>query len=178
VSEPRLILIDGYNLVHRSGDLRPGPDRTLRQAREKLVNLLSWAVGGDVRFVIVFDGSGEHGRDESSGRIEVRYSKPPEKADDLIRRLVERHVGGDRRVTVVTADLEVARHARAMGADVSISDLFMASLLGPGRTGVEPSGGGEKPPANLTKKEIEEWAEIFRRGKPAAEAPDEKRREE
>ena len=47
----RLIIVDGYNVIHRSAALRPGAERTLRQAREKLVNLLSWAVGsGDARF--------------------------------------------------------------------------------------------------------------------------------
>ena len=85
----RLILVDGYNLVLRSPSLKPGPDRTLREAREKLVNLLSWAVGsGDARFLVVFDGSDEHGADESGPRVEVRFSRPPEKADDLIRTLV------------------------------------------------------------------------------------------
>ncbi len=152
-----MILIDGYNLVHRSPDLKPGPDRPLRESREKLVNLLSWAVGGgEARFIVVFDGAEQRGgADEGSGRVEVRYSRPPEKADDLLRRLVEEWVERADRVTVVTADLEVARHARAMGADVALSDLFLASVLGPRHTGPE-----EKP-ASLSKKELEEWAEIF-----------------
>jgi len=156
----RLIIVDGYNLIHRAPQLRPGPDRTLREAREKLVNLLSWAVGaGDARFLVVFDGAEGAGGDESSGRVEVRFSRPPLKADDVIRELVEKHVDRGPRVTVVTADIEVARHARAMGADVSLSDLFLAGVLGP----VAPEG-PEKPPA-LSKKEIEEWAEIFKRGR-------------
>lgn len=156
MSEQRVILIDGYNLVHRAPELKPGPDRTLREARQKLVNLLSWAIGsGEARFIVVFDGSEQHGRDESSGRVEVRYSKPPEKADDLIRRLVEDLVDRVERLTVVTADLEVARHARAMGADIALSDLFVASVLSPGHAAPE-----EKPAA-LSKKELESWAEIF-----------------
>src|SRR5207247_11158014 len=54
VTEDRLILVDGYNLILRSPSLKPGPDRTLRQAREKLVNLLAWAVGaGEARFLVV-----------------------------------------------------------------------------------------------------------------------------
>ncbi len=156
----RLIIVDGYNLIHRAPQLRPGPDRPLREAREKLVNLLSWAVGGgEAHFLVVFDGAEGAGRDERSGRVEVRFSKPPLKADDVIRELVEERVGSGPRVTVVTADIEVARHARAMGADVSLSDLFLASVLGP----LAPQG-QEKPPA-LSKKEIEEWAEIFKRGR-------------
>jgi predicted RNA-binding protein with PIN domain len=158
VAVERLIVVDGYNIVLRSPHLKPGPGRTLREAREKLVNLLSWAVGhGEARFLVVFDGaeSGGGGR-EGSGRIEVRYARPPRSADDLIREIVEDQIERVERLTVVTADLEVARHARAMGADVAIADLFLASVLG-------PSTETPEKPGTLSKKELEEWAEIFRR---------------
>ena len=161
----RLIVVDGYNLILRSPHLKPGPERTMREAREKLVNLLSWALGaGDARFLVVFDGSDERGAPETKrGQVEVRFSRPPEKADDLIRRVVEDELRHTERLTVVTSDLEVARHARAMGADVALSDLFLSSVLAP--AGTEP----EKP-GTLSKKEIEEWAEIFRgRGNPPDE---------
>jgi predicted RNA-binding protein with PIN domain len=155
--ESRLIVVDGYNLIHRTPALKPGPGRTLEEARRKLINLLSWAFGsGDARFLVVYDGAGEHGRDESSGRVEVRYSRPPETADDAIRRIVEKEVGRVDRLTVVTADLEVARHARTMGADVAISDLFLASALGP------RSSTDEEKPTSLSRAELEEWAKIFR----------------
>jgi predicted RNA-binding protein with PIN domain len=156
----RLIIVDGYNVIHRSAALRPGPERTLRQAREKLVNLLSWAVGsGDAKFLVVFDGDGGRSSDEPQGRVEVRFSRPPKTADDLIRETVEEQMRRIERITVVTADLEVARHARAMGADVSLSDLFLASVMGP----VSPKN--PEQPVTLSKKEIEEWAEIFRHGR-------------
>jgi predicted RNA-binding protein with PIN domain len=174
MAEPRLILIDGYNLVHRAEELKPGPNRTLRESRDKLINLLSWALGtGDARFLVVFDGadvaSTASAKEEGgSGRVEVRYSRPPDKADDLIRRLVEEKIDRVERLTVVTSDIEVARHARAMGADVSLSDLFLASVLGPTRES------GEEKPTTLTKKELEEWAELFiRREKGAASTDDE-----
>ena len=101
--------------------------------------------------------------------MQVVYSRPPEKADDVIRRLVEKKVGGEERITVVTADIEVARHARAMGADVSLADLFLASALGD--AGGE-SGESEKP-ASLSKQELKEWAEIFTRRARAAEPGEE-----
>lgn len=164
----RLIIVDGYNLIHRSAVLRPGPDRTLRQAREKLVNLLSWAMGsGDAKFIVVFDGAGVRNSDESQGRVEVRYSRPPKSADEVIRELVEEQMRRIERITVVTADLEVARHARAMGADVSLSDLFLASVMGP----VSPENPAQ--PVTLSKREIEEWAEIFRQGRVSDELPPE-----
>lgn len=167
----RLIVLDGYNIVHRAPQLKPGPGRSLRQAREKLVNLLSWMMGSEAaRFLVVWDGAEGGGRDERSGRVEVRFSRPPEKADDLIRRIVETEVERVDRVTVVTSDLEVARHARAMGADVSISDLFLASALGaaaPG--GEEGEGGTPEKPATLSKAEIEAWAQLFRDNRPKRE---------
>src|SRR4051794_37402287 len=119
--EDRLIVVDGYNVILRSATLKPGDGRTLRDSREKLVNLLSWAIGGgEARFLVVFDGSDDRGGTEGQGRVEVIYSRPPEKADDLIRKVVEEKIERVDRLTVVTSDLEVARHARAMGADVSL----------------------------------------------------------
>ena len=160
----RTIIIDGYNVILRSPQLRPGDGRTLRQSREKLINLLAWVMGSrPARMIVVFDGAEGGGRDEKDGRIEVRYSRPPEKADDVIRRLAEQLAGGYEEITVVTADLEVARHARAMGATISLSDLFLASALG---AGSESDGTPEKP-TSLSKTELEEWAKMFRAPRPS-----------
>jgi hypothetical protein len=93
----------------------------------------------------------------------VRWSRPPAKADDVIRALVEERSEGGDRITVVTSDLEVARHARAMGADVALADLFVTSILGPERAGADATA--EKPAA-LSKRELEEWAELFRNRPP------------
>ncbi len=165
--EQRLIVVDGYNLILRTPALRPEGGRTLRDSREKLLNLLAWAFGsGEARFLVVFDGAEGGGRESREGRVEVRFSRPPEKADDLIRRIVEEQVQRVDRLTVVTADLEVARHARAMGADVALSDLFLASALGP-REAEAP----EKP-TTLSKKELEEWAALFRARRPGEGPPD------
>ncbi len=162
--------MDGYNLILRSPSLKPGPDRTLRESRDKLVNLLAWAVGtGNARFLVVFDGTEQRGEDESTGRVEVRFSRPPQKADDLIRALVEERMKRVERLTVVTSDLEVARHARAMGADIALADLFMSSMLGP-RGGQAAAESAEKP-TTITKKELEEWAELFR-GRPPKGEPE------
>jgi predicted RNA-binding protein with PIN domain len=165
--ETRLIIVDGYNLILRTPALRPGADRTLAHSREKLENLLSWALGPEARFIVVYDGAQEGSRAGKQGRIETRFSKPPQKADDLIRALVEDQVDRVDRLTVVSSDLEVARHARAMGADIALADLFLSSALG-------PPGSTEVPekPATLSRKDLEEWAELFRRG-PAPPEEDE-----
>jgi uncharacterized protein len=164
----RLIIVDGYNVILRTPQLKPGERRTLREARAALVNLLSWAFApGDVQFIVVFDGADGPAANERAGRIEVRFSRPPQKADDVIRELVEDRVQKVERLTVVTSDLEVARHARAMGADVSLSDLFLASVMGV----VSPEN--PEKPLTLSKKEVAEWAEIFRQGRVSDELPPE-----
>ena len=172
--EPKLVIVDGYNVLLRSPRLRPGANRTLRESRDMLVNLLAWMMGANnARFLVVFDGTQEGGRDEPTGRVQVMFSRPPEKADDVIRRLVEKYTGGDEDVSVVTSDIEVARHARANGAEISLADLFLASALGDiGRDeGDEPRGADEaaEKPVSLSKKELAEWAELFTRRKTTAE---------
>jgi predicted RNA-binding protein with PIN domain len=171
----RTIIIDGYNLILRSPAFRPDDRSDLAMARDKLVNLLSWAVGrGESEFIIVFDGAeiafGSR-RTERSGHVKVLFSKPPQSADGLIRRLVEEYAEGGQRVSVVTADVEVAAHARACGAAVVLSDIFAASLF-PDRVKEEverrrrgSAGDGEDEgsdkPLGFSKKELEEWARLF-----------------
>lgn len=173
MSAPSTIVIDGYNLILRSPAFRPDDRRDLRAARDKLVNLLSWAVGsGEVAFLVVFDGSEDAGgglQAHRSGRVTVRFSKPPAKADDLIREIVEELRAARTETTVVTADLEVARHARAHDAKVVLSDLFAASLF-PERVKEQvehykkekrgEAEAGDKP-LGFSKKELEEWARLF-----------------
>lgn len=177
--DARLIIVDGYNVILRSPRLKPGGTRTLRDSRDLLSNLLAWMMGANnVRFLIVFDGQQDMGRDEPNGRVQIQFSRPPDTADDVIRRIVEKRVGGEEAVTVVTSDIEVARHARAMGADISLGDLFLASAFG--SVGNEPGdkdGKGESLPANdkpvsLSKKELAEWAELFTRRSKASETGD------
>ena len=165
----RLIILDGYNLILRTPALKPGEGRTLRESRDKLINLLSWGFGssGNARMLVVFDGVAMSGDEERGGRVEVRFSRPPQKADDLIRELVEAEMRHTERLTVVTSDLEVARHARAMGADIALADLFLASVLDPASANQTP----EKPAA-ISKRELEEWAALFRQ-RPASEPEDE-----
>ena len=108
-------MVDGYNLIHRVPELRPGPGVSLEESRAKLVNLLSWAVGGESTFLVVFDGADVPQGDPSGGRVDVRYSRPPEKADDLIRRLVSAEPHG-RPIVVVTSDQQVQRDVQRSGA--------------------------------------------------------------
>ena len=168
----RLIIIDGYNLIHRTPQLKPGDGRTLRQSRDKLLNLLTWMMGSNsARILVVFDGAvgqGSTNESEGAGRVEVRFSRPPMNADMLIREIVEDQVERVDHLTVVTADIEVAQHARAMGANVSIADLFLAAALGVGK---ETENEDEKPQP-LSKADVEKGAMFFEEKGAKGEAAD------
>ena len=133
----RTIILDGYNVILRSPAFRPDERRDLAMARDKLINLLSWALGGigQADFIVVFDGAdvaaGQRKTVKSGGssKVTVHFSKPPKKADDVIRDLVNELAPKTADLTVVTSDLEVARHARGEGATIVLSDLFAASLF-------------------------------------------------
>jgi predicted RNA-binding protein with PIN domain len=165
--EDRLIVVDGDSVVERAAVLKPGEGRTLSEAREKLINLLSWAVGmGEARFMVVFNADPNSVEEDDPGaRVEAVIARPPMTADALIRRIVEEQIERVDRLTVVTSDIEVARHARAQGADISLGDLFMASVLG--------AAASEEPekPAAFSKKEVEDWAELFSRGRATPDSP-------
>ncbi len=193
----RTIILDGYNVIHRSPAFDDDERKDMAAAREKLINILSWAIGseGDAKFVIVFDGAdvGQAARRSAgtSGRVDVRFSKPPQSADDLIKALVDEWADS-RPVTVVTSDIDVAQYARMQDATVVLSDLFGASLFRERveeriqgaiqRSGARPdakrAGGAKKrgrgtaasPTAEgsdaekkpgMTKKERDEWLKLF-----------------
>jgi len=189
----RTIILDGYNVILRSPAFRPDERRDLAASRDKLVNLLSWALGGSgqVEFIVVFDGAdvaaAQRKTVKSGGasKVTIHFSKPPLKADDVIRDLVNELAPRTVDLTVVTSDLEVARHARGEGATIVLSDLFAASLfkerveeqlneavargkkLGkkkPGKKTGSPTAEGSDAEAKqegVSKKNAEAWLKLF-----------------
>jgi predicted RNA-binding protein with PIN domain len=200
----RTIILDGYNVILRSPAFRPDERRDLAASRDKLVNLLSWALGGigQAEFIVVFDGAdvgaAQRKTVKSGGasKVTIHFSKPPLKADDVIRNLVEELAPTTSDLTVVTSDLEVARHARGEGATIVLSDLFAASLFKerveeqlneavergkklskqkPGKKTGSPTSEGSDAEAKqegVSKKNAEAWLKLFDEQKRDAEEND------
>jgi len=111
------IAVDGYNFIKQIHELRHLELIELQKARERLVEKLARykRLKGHT-IAVVFDGtqggrlSGSRGRSQG---IEIIFSKPGEKADDVLKRLAAEKHGG---VTVVTSDREVALFAEKRGA--------------------------------------------------------------
>ena len=113
------LLIDGYNFIKQSPDLRELEQIELQKAREGLIERLARykRVKGHA-ITVVFDGwqgGKPAGHRERSRGIEVVFSRVGEKADEVLKRMAAEKKGG---ALVVTSDREVASFAERKGAGV------------------------------------------------------------
>jgi predicted RNA-binding protein with PIN domain len=112
-----LIAVDGYNFIKQSPELRRLEQIELQKAREGLCEQLrKYKRLKGHSIIVVFDGRQEGrlaGHRERFGGIEVIFSKPGEKADEVLKRLASEKRGG---ITVVTSDRDVALFAEKKGA--------------------------------------------------------------
>src|SRR2546428_8536057 len=106
-------LVDGYNVIRRDPDLRAHEAESLEAGRTALLRLVARAAraGGD-RFTVVFDGAPASRPAPAAGQLEVIFSRPPEKADDVLARLARQLGAGSAGLTSDRAGRGAARPAR------------------------------------------------------------------
>lgn len=152
------ILVDGYNLVYQFPELRRMLERDREGARKGLlVRLGSYTHEKNIQVVVVFDGDGRLLRDpESYSGIRVVFSKSPEKADPMIKKMIEEHQRSD--LTVVSSDREIASYARLCGVKAVSSRQFAHKIFKERKREAE-----KKFDHSLSREELEEWLNIFRR---------------
>jgi predicted RNA-binding protein with PIN domain len=120
-------LIDGYNVIRRDADLRAAESAGLEAGRAALIRLVAAAARGTPdRFTVVFDGAHPRGRDPFPGQVEVLFSRPPRKADDLLVELARRPGPGG--AVVVSSDRAVQSAARRAKCAVVDAESFLARL--------------------------------------------------
>jgi predicted RNA-binding protein with PIN domain len=118
------IAIDGYNFIKQTPEFRRLEQIDLQKAREGLIDLLAqYKRLKGYPITVVFDGTqagrvaGDHG---PSKGVKVVFSKPGEKADDVLKRMAAEAKGG---ILIVTSDQEVASFADKKGAaTISVGD--------------------------------------------------------
>jgi len=159
-------LVDGYNVIRRDAELRDRETGRLEAGRVALLALLA-GVARDVRddFVVVFDGAHRHGGAPSPGRVQTVFSRPPETADDVLRRLAATHREG---AVVVTSDRAVLDSARRAGAVGVTAEAFLAAVRGPADDGddEDEDDGGDAPrpgPHRRPSREARAAARVLRR---------------
>jgi predicted RNA-binding protein with PIN domain len=119
-------LVDGYNVIRRDAELRDEETAGLEAGRTALLALLARLareVADD--FTVVFDGARRTGGGPASGQVQVEFSRPPETADDVLRRLARIHREG---AIVVTSDRAVQESARRDGAVAVTAEAFLDAV--------------------------------------------------
>jgi predicted RNA-binding protein with PIN domain len=123
------LIIDGYNLIHRSPVLRREDEIALELARESLLERLRrYKRIRSHRITVVFDGASKSGGPPGSGQekgIRVVFSGRNETADAVIKRMSEKEGGG---LTVVTSDRDLGRYVASRGAVVIDAEEFEGKL--------------------------------------------------
>ena len=132
-------LIDGYNVIRRDPDLRGREAEGLPAGRAALLRRLAVvARERDDTFTVVFDGARLRAAGDAdaapAGRVEVVFSRPPDTADDVLRRLAARWREA---AIVVSSDRAVETAARRLGAVAVRVEDFLAALDGEGEADEE-----------------------------------------
>lgn len=122
-------IIDGYNLLYagRSGPHRNAAD--LQRERDRLIDrLAAYRRKKLCEMTVVFDGWqggwATEGRERQKG-IDLVFSKLGEKADDVIKRMVQEHGPA---TVVVTSDREVSLFSERLSVSVIPSEQFLTRI--------------------------------------------------
>jgi len=145
------IIIDGYNLIRQSEQLRRAERLTLEEGRQALLRfLIPYRERKGHRLTVVFDGweggSAQEERDRAGG-IDILYSRRGEKADEVIKRLAER---SSDELVVVTSDRDIGNFVERCGGTVVASPTFAAIV-----TGDHGPSAGHKPESGLDGRDEE-----------------------
>ncbi|MCS7229973.1 MAG: NYN domain-containing protein [Candidatus Kryptonium sp.] len=147
-------IIDGYNLIHKSPDLRKLFIENPQLARENLVSILSdfFSKRKD-ECIVVFDGNLNLPSSLSTPKVRVIFSKPPDKADDEIKKIIMSANLKDRlKFIVVSSDNEIINCAKACGSGRISSEEFW-KILNSDKI-KNKTQNDEKPFVKLTQEEI------------------------
>lgn len=142
----RILLVDGYNVIHRVPELRPSLAAGLESARMRLaLQVANWSRAHPVyECVIVFDGDAQFagGRDQRLAGVRCLFSVKSHGGDDEIIRFVREYRGSAADITVVSDDNKVGNNCRALGAAVQPSGFIMSAKARPraGRAKASPDG--------------------------------------
>ncbi len=163
-----LIIIDGYNLIRQSDDLRRYERKSLEAGRNALMTkLFEYEKKKGHQITVVFDGGQsdwiDEGRDRE-GKINIIYSRWGERADDVIKRIAAQALGD---VVVVSSDREISSYVTQLGKTPLTSPEFETII----NKALHPSS---RPVATIQKNESRETK--FNKKGPAKRLPRNKRK--
>ncbi|MBI4794826.1 MAG: NYN domain-containing protein [Deltaproteobacteria bacterium] len=147
------LIIDGYNLIRQSPYFQEIDARELEAGREALLSSLAAyrQARPQHKITVVFDGwiggDVKESRDRRAG-MAIVYSRRGERADEVIKRLLEKERS---RAVVVSSDRELQDYADRVGAAwISAPEFEMHHLRG--AAAHFPDADEERPSAPGTQK--------------------------
>lgn len=151
------LIIDTYNVLHVTGVL---PPELAVGEPEALARLVATSRYGSEAVWLVCDGVPRGA--SHVGRILIEGAGPGRSADDHIMRFLDRS-SAPRRVTVVTSDRAIARHAKTRGADAIRSEDFLAQLADDARRARprRPKAPDPRRSVPLGEREVTGWMRLF-----------------
>jgi predicted RNA-binding protein with PIN domain len=158
-------LIDGYNVIRHDPELHAHEAASLEAGRGALVMLLA-RVASRVsdNFTIVFDGARRTGGAPSPGRVQVMFSRPPETADDVLRRLAGTLREG---AVVVSSDRAVQDSARRSGSVAVGAEAFLEAAADPIEVDADADDDGvarsRRGPSRRPSREARDAERVLRR---------------
>jgi len=159
-------LVDGYNVIHLIPDLKRLVSYDLERARHGLLQrMASFMAGRKGSMTVVFDGDGPNMHQSASyHKIKVRFSSAPEKADPLIKRMIDKQEG-KKSLTVISSDQAIFRYARLSGVSALTSHDFLQNISTPSGSGKSAATHIEtKYERPLSEDEVDEWMTLFKNG--------------
>lgn len=130
MTSKKVLVVDGYNVIHRIPELEASLDGGLESARNRLaLHLSAWArLHPGFECVIVFDGDPRFLNSQARclAGIGCLYSRTPHGGDEEIIRFVREFRGRKADITVVSDDNHVGNNCRVYGANVVPSSFIMS----------------------------------------------------
>lgn len=143
---PIHVIIDGYNFIRQSADLRELDRQALEWGRDALIeNLSEYKRIKRHKVTLVFDGSARYYFPESHSSwrgVGIKFSRHGETADSLIKKMACHE---KEKAVVVSSDREVVRFAAAQGAATMESGAFEEKLIMAGHMKSGQPGEGKEP---------------------------------
>lgn len=132
--EPKLILVDGYNVIKNTAELQTIERRSLSAAREALIRKLSTKYRHTPhQVIVVFDAQQTHETEEHVQRVRLIFTAQGVTADTVIARLAREGAGHGQTVVVVSNDWEVRGSVTEAGGHVASSAELSEHLNAPPR---------------------------------------------
>jgi predicted RNA-binding protein with PIN domain len=147
LSAKKLLIIDGYNVIHRIPELKPSLEAGLENARTRLaLQVSAWNHDHPAyECVIVFDGdeSVSGGGESFLAGVRCVFSRKAHGADARIVGFVRESGGRAADITVVSDDNFVGNNCRAHGASVQPASFIMTRKAPPAKRQADIAAGGK-----------------------------------